>query len=302
MPIAVSVVIPTYNRPHFLEKALHSVCAQTFSDFEVIVVDDGTLSVAGVVASIADPRVRLVRNNGLHGAGHARNIGIREAQGAFIAFLDDDDTWRPEKLSKQYERLTRANATVGYSFTAVTVQYDDWVDTTVVPEGEGDYKERAYRRFSGTLTSTLLIRKSVFEKVGDFDAQLPSHQEAELMIRVASAFRGVGINEPLVSMYAGSQHEHIGRNLTRRIEGRELLLQKHADLFESKPSLLSFHLFVLGVWYRDLGHYRKAQSIFWKAFHLSPAPLSLFHALSLVGDGMLYRFFRPSVAMVGSAN
>jgi glycosyltransferase involved in cell wall biosynthesis len=98
---AVSVVIPTYNQPTLLTEAVRSVLAQTFQDFEVVVVDDGcTDDTADRIGALGDARVRLVRQpNG--GVGAARNRGIDEARGRYLAFLDHDDWWLPQKLATQ---------------------------------------------------------------------------------------------------------------------------------------------------------------------------------------------------------
>ncbi len=99
---ACSVVIPTYNRAAYLRDALDSVQAQTFPDWELLVVDDrSTDDTARLVTEIArlDPRVRLLRNSGAKGPGAARNTGLRDARGRYVAFLDSDDRWEPSKLS-----------------------------------------------------------------------------------------------------------------------------------------------------------------------------------------------------------
>src|SRR5688500_9781977 len=105
----VSVVIPTYNRAHLIRRAIDSVVAQTFADWELIVVDDASKDDAeGVVRSYGDSRMRYVRHDVNKGASAARNTGLYAAHGEFVAFLDSDDEWLPEKLASQVE-LFRAN-------------------------------------------------------------------------------------------------------------------------------------------------------------------------------------------------
>ena len=109
MPPTVSVVVPTYNAPTLLRATLDSVFAQTFADFEVVVIDDGsTDDTPQVLAAITDPRLRVVRQPNA-GIGHARNRGIDESRGAYVALLDHDDVWHPDKLAEQVAFL-RANA------------------------------------------------------------------------------------------------------------------------------------------------------------------------------------------------
>jgi len=102
----VSVVIPTCNRPDLLPRAIKSVLAQTYQDFEIIVVDDGReKSSENVVAGIGDARLKYIKQTDKKGGSAARNTGIKAAAGDFIAFLDDDDEWLPEKLDKQVRGL-----------------------------------------------------------------------------------------------------------------------------------------------------------------------------------------------------
>lgn len=109
MPPLVSVVVPTYNAPQMLRATLDTVFAQTFTDFELVVVDDGsTDDTPQVLASITDPRLRVVRQPNA-GIGHARNRGIDESRGTYVALLDHDDLWHPEKLATQVA-FTREHA------------------------------------------------------------------------------------------------------------------------------------------------------------------------------------------------
>ena len=102
-PSTISVIVPTYNRGHLLERALRSVLTQTHQQLELIIVDDGSVdNTADVVSTYdADSRVRYIRHQDNLGSSVARNTGIRHAQGEYIAFLDSDDEWLPTKLEKQ---------------------------------------------------------------------------------------------------------------------------------------------------------------------------------------------------------
>ena len=112
MPVRVSVIIPLYNKAPYVRRALDSVAAQTFTDFEVIVVDDGsTDGGAELVAAYGDSRVRLLRQANA-GPGAARNRGIAEARGDILAFLDADDVWLPVFLEESMRLLDRYGAEV----------------------------------------------------------------------------------------------------------------------------------------------------------------------------------------------
>jgi len=132
--LKVSIVIPLYNKAPYVKRALDSIGAQTFSDFEVIVVDDGsTDDGASVVAQYSDPRVRLITQSNA-GPGPARNAGIAEARGEFVAFLDADDEWLPTYLWESVQSLEKLGAAVA----AISSGYFEY------PSGES--KEKMWRR------------------------------------------------------------------------------------------------------------------------------------------------------------
>ena len=275
----VSVIIPTKNRPELLKRAIASVLAQTFRDFEAIIVDDGDGSASAIAESFHDPRTRYVRNEGARGGGAARNRGAREAQGEYLAFLDDDDEWMPQKLAAQLSALERASPRAAFCFSSVRNVYGNREEVTQVPPGEAEFIERALTRFSGFLTSTLVIKTEAFTGVGGFDESLPSHQEPDLIIRLSRGRTGVGIDEPLVRMNMAGDYEHIGGSLARRIAGRSAILEKHHDLFRRRPTLLARHYFRIGLWNRDAGSKTAARKYFHLALKTSFSVRALAHYL-----------------------
>lgn len=276
----VSVIIPTHNRPELLPRAIRSVFAQTFQDFELIVVDVGVVkrASAAVEEFANDPRFHYIKHlTELHG-GAARNIGARLAKGEYLAFLDDDDEWLPEKLEKQVIAFHQTTPDVGFCFTEL-IENDgsDKKRSRIMLSGVADYREIILRSFSLAITSTLMVRRDVFEQCGGFDESLPSHQEPELLIRITRIYKGLSIPVPLVRMDT-TPHEHIGSNLERRIEGRERLLLKHRVLYERHPQVLAYHYFQLGIWCRDAGRVHDAAVYFRKAFWLSRRLRYFIHA------------------------
>ncbi len=284
----VSVIIPTCNRPELLSRAIQSVLDQTYQDFEIIVVDDGDVKSAedvvrrlkseevrppditqfGEVGPRLDisERIKYIKHEQRKGGAAARNTGIKAAKGEFIAFLDDDDEWLPEKLKIQMKEFENTPRDVGFCFSAVKNIYKDKEETSKVPEGANDYHELALRRLKGFLTVTLVIKKYVFDEVGAFDENLPSHQEPDLMIRVSKKFKGLGINKALVRVSMSCSYEHVGGSIKRRIAGREIILSKYFDEFKKRPEVLAYHCFQLGLWCRDDGQKDKAKEYFKKAW------------------------------------
>jgi glycosyltransferase involved in cell wall biosynthesis len=159
----ISCIVPVYNGERYLAQALDSILAQTYEPIEVIVVDDGsTDGTAELVARYGD-RIRYVRqNNG--GAPTARNRGLSVALGEFVAFLDSDDLWHPEKLARQMARF-EARPELDL---CVTHLQRFWI-----PQLENEQRRFQDHRFAevlpGYVTQTLLARRSLFDSVGDFD-------------------------------------------------------------------------------------------------------------------------------------
>jgi len=204
----VSVVIPTHNRSVMLERALRSVLAQTFQDFEAVVVDDGsTPPVADVVERLCDPRLRLVRLDPNQGMGRARNAGIEAARGEWVAFLDDDDEWLPEKLSLQMARLdadTDPATAVVYCYCYQVGPAGHSKVRPKQPLPEGDVFEGLVRNLHARTTSVYVIKRSVLRAVGEFDNKMPRADDLELWFRLADAgYHFAAVQQPLVI-----KHEH----------------------------------------------------------------------------------------------
>jgi len=226
MPL-VSVVIPTYNRQPILLGAIKSVLNQTFQDFEVLVVDDGSSdNTEKIVADIKDPRVRCLHHRVSKGASAARNTGISAASGKLIAFLDDDDEWHTQKLEKQIPVLESYDA-------ALCVSLAD------------GYPARLHK-FSGITLEDLrrgsfhpsgLIAKSFVLKDIMFDEELRQGEDWDLLIRIAKRYRIGWLRDPLV-YYSRGDHERITnekKHLTsHELEMRATMLYKHRAFFGEK--------------------------------------------------------------------
>ena len=150
----VSVIIPTYNRAHLIGRAIRSVLDQTYQDWELIVVDDAsTDDIPGIVKGFTDGRVKYIRHDENKGAAAARNTGIQAARGAYIAFLDSDDEWLPEKLERQVQAFESSDAQVGVIYTGT-------IAVSQSGEALSDYKAP---RFRGYIFRDLLISNRIQE-------------------------------------------------------------------------------------------------------------------------------------------
>jgi glycosyltransferase involved in cell wall biosynthesis len=201
----VSVIVPAYNAQAFVARTLASIRAQTFGDFEVIVVDDGsTDATAEIVAEIAqaDPRIRLVRQaNG--GVACARNRGLAEARGCYLANLDADDLWRPSFLERTVAAFEAAGEGAVFAFAGSI-----WIDEHDRPlsanmrlPGRVDYRELLTRNPVGN-GSAALMRTSTVRAIGGYDPELVRNfgqtEDWQLLLQLSWCGAVVAVDEPLV--------------------------------------------------------------------------------------------------------
>jgi glycosyltransferase involved in cell wall biosynthesis len=222
----VSVVIPTRDRRDLLRLAVVSVLSQQDVDVEVIVVDDAsTDDVAGMVSSLTDRRVRVVRQTPSGGVSAARNRGIAETNGEWVAFLDDDDLWAPQKLALQLEAATRSSRTWVYTGD-VNVDDDLRVLTASAPPTPAQVMERLPRYNpvpSGA--SNVLVRADALAEAGPFDPGLKRTEDWDMWIRVARTGAPAFVPRPLVAYRFHSAN--LATETTAIIEEADRLAARH---------------------------------------------------------------------------
>ncbi len=269
MPL-VSVVIPTRNRAHLLPAALRSALGQSFTDFEILVVDDGSTDrTPALRGQFDDPRLRWLRHESARGGGAARNAGIAAARGEYIAFLDDDDEWRADKLARQSAALAQSGADVGAVFTGYRVidAASRKVVGRKVPSKSGDlYPDLLEGNYIGG-TSCLMAKRSGLERLGGFDERLPSFQDYDLWLRMAGEFRFLSIAAPLVNYYAHEQK--IWTNPDAVLAGLRLMLEKYGRSAAFRRYCSRLYL-ALGVRFAETGEPERARRAFLSAIALHP--------------------------------
>jgi glycosyltransferase involved in cell wall biosynthesis len=198
----VSVVIPTYNGSKTIERAINSVLNQTYEKIEVIVVDDCSKdNTAEVVRSIRDDRVKLLIHEENRNGSAARNTGIREARGKYVAFLDDDDEWLEEKIEKQVKYLQSKDSKEWKAVTTSNFSKEGVANI----RREGDIREDILNmRSSFAMGSSLLIEKKAIEEVGYFDEKYNRHQDQEFVLRYLRLYKLAVLNEPLLIRHPSS--------------------------------------------------------------------------------------------------
>lgn len=209
----VSVIIPAWNAAAFVRRAIDSALAQSWTAREVIVVNDGSSDATGDILASYGARIRsITQPNG--GLSNARNRGIREARGEFIALLDADDWWLPEKLARQIDLMQR-RPELGFCSTRARIVAPDGTETGQweCPRLDGTLLRTLFLR-NGSIPgsgSGVLVRRALFDRVGLFDETLRSLEDIDLWMRLA-AVAGYGcIDEPLTVIV--KQPDSMSRNL-----------------------------------------------------------------------------------------
>jgi len=228
----VSVIIPSYNRAHVLERALDSVFAQTFTDFEVIVVDDAsTDNTAELVAGIDDSRLRFLRHETNQYAGGARNTGMAAAKGEYIAFLDSDDLWLPHKLREQVAQLDEAGSdwVAGYTGALVNMKGGLNERSEYRPRHTGDVL-RNYLLGEFTIwTPTFIFRRALLDEVGNFDPDLIRGEDIDFYLRILQKGKLACLTEPAVELFI-----EVDKGVAdTAAESDRLFLEKNAALIDS---------------------------------------------------------------------
>jgi len=202
----VSVIIPTYNRGWIIKEAIDSVLAQDYTEFELIVVDDGSTDhTADVLDSYRNVIKVLSQKN--KGVSAARNRGIAEASGKFIAFLDSDDLWLSQKLSAQIEFFTQTP-------DALICQTEEvWIRNGLIVNPKKRHKKPSGMIFEPSLAlclvspSAVMIRRSLLEIVGNFDETLPACEDYDLWLRISCRFPVYRIDTPLIIKRGGHEDQ-----------------------------------------------------------------------------------------------
>ena len=279
----VTVIIPTYNRARYVCQALDSVLNQTYRDFDVIVVDDGSTDETSQLLESYKDRVTCIRQDN-QGRAAAKNAGLSHAQGKYVAFLDSDDIWCPDKLERQVNFLeTRPELSLAHGEVEV-------IDSKGNPlRKETERMKRLYRRqrskgetysnFLETICmfpSTVLVRRECFGTVGDFDTSLDILEDFDWFLRVASRYKVECLNQVPVTKYRVHQDnayekgndivsEHYVRIYARQMDNLHLTTDAKE---RTKAERNLYHS--LSIFHFNLGNLKESRSYALKAIAVSP--------------------------------
>lgn len=222
------MIIPTYNRPDILKRAIETCISQTYKDIEIIIVDDTKKSQQEMIDSYHDDRIVYMHNANPQGSPIARNIGISQAKGEYIAFLDDDDEWMPEKIELQVRVLEKIKH-VGLCVCWMLDKRFNRERINKTPEVL-DHRD-VLNAFNVQSTSAYMFRADRLRKMGGFDTSLPSAQEYDIAIRISRETPIISISQVLVVQ--NKTEGQISENWTGKIKGLMAIYHKHRRKYSS---------------------------------------------------------------------
>ena len=269
----VSVVIPTHNRALILQEAIQSVLNQTYSKLEIIVIDDGsTDDTQSIINNFEDERIVYIQQDH-KGLPSARNKGIENAKGEYIAFLDSDDIWVPKKIEKQLKIFDNSKLNPGVVYCGV--EYIDENGRKTKKEKLPAYRGNIFLELLGARRnvvlgagSTILVKKGCFEECGLLDENLPYRVDLEFLIRTSKKFAFDYVGEALVKIRLHEKRMSFDADTV--IKGRELLFKKIYNDLKQHKKILAKYYYQTGMLYIQKGSKHKGREYMLKSIKTFP--------------------------------
>jgi len=248
----VSVIIPTFNRFSLISRAIDSVLNQTIKPFEIIVVDDGSSDNTSTFIKNNYKSVKLIKQNNL-GVSKARNVGIKNSSGDWIALLDSDDEWKKNKLEVQIKSLSE------YDYYSVCHTNEIWIRNGIRVN-----QKKRHQKYGGDIfdkcldicrisPSSIIFKKNIINEVGWFDEGLSICEDYDLWLRITANFKILFIDKPLIIKYGGHSDQ-----LSKSVNGIEAYRIKSLENLLSNTKLIKdYKLLTIKMLITKLGIYKK---------------------------------------------
>ncbi len=303
----VSVIIPTRNRAQSLKRAVDSVLKQDYHNLEVIVVDDASSdnTLQAIQSEFDDSRLRYIRHDTKKGGAAARNSGIRSSRGEFIAFLDDDDEWAPEKISLQLSVFSAGSSRLGLVHCGQVRCRDGKVLYKVMPRHRGGTFSLQLFEDRMTGTPSWLVRRSCFfdERVGMFDENLPARQDYDMALRISRLYEIDFVPRHLLIVHE-DEGNRISDNTENRIAGHLRVLEKVKEYSAefnavARRRILSSHYYSIANHLLKYGHFARGTEYLRMSLREWPfnTKTLIIYCFAALGDREL-RFFDRIVVLL----
>lgn len=231
--LSVSVVIPTHNRKELLPRAIQSVLNQTYPVKEINVISDGSIDGTDEVMKefcASNEKIRFYSYSPSKGGNYARNCGIKMSTGDVVAFLDDDDEWHKEKIQLQVSMM-KSDRQIGLVCTGTNKVFVEQNTCNVyIPPATYDCKKEILLRNCIGSTTTVMIRRELFDKVGGFDEKLPALQDYDMWVRICQITKVGVVKQPCVEYYNYESGGQISHSTQKYVKAAALITEKYEEL------------------------------------------------------------------------
>jgi glycosyltransferase involved in cell wall biosynthesis len=257
-----SIIIPSYNRAHIINRAIQGVLDQTFQDFEILIVDDGSIDNTKAILQehLSDLRIKYLYQLNA-GVCSARNTGAKQSTGEYLIFLDSDDTVENSWLQDFYDL---ANQNKDWLFCSMKIVKQDLSECFV--SALSPYKNRKSK--GNSIPGSWSIKKDVFFKVGMFDENIKFGENVELRFRLDAAKPTIGV----VDNYNFTYFESLNggsKNLKNKIDSNLYIVKKHSKMLKKQPRLLMLYYHNVAVAFAKLKNWNNSRIYFWKAYKVN---------------------------------
>jgi len=247
----VSIILPTYNRAQVIERAVKSILSQTYSNFELFIIDDGSIdNTVDIISSFKDERINCIKSKDNSGQVVARNMGLKQIKGKYIAFLDSDDEWYKNYLKRQIDVLSGLDDDYGLVYCKcrrLAGNNISYIPSRVIREEEVKF-ELLGENF--TTLQGVLLKGRCLDKCGYLDENMPALEDWDFFIRLSNICKFRYNDEVLVTMQASI--DGANDNIAHRIKSREYILKKHSESLRVHPDVLANHYYTLATEYAFL--------------------------------------------------
>ncbi|WP_347273679.1 glycosyltransferase [Candidatus Kuenenia sp.] len=256
----VSIVMPTYNCAAYLPESIESILAQTYDTYEVVVIDDGSADNTKLVLEPYMEKIRYIDLGRNEGLPTARNLGIQSAKGEYVAFLDADDIWMPEKLEMSIDQFMKnPDAGMVYSKHINIDSKSQFMEGKIMRRlPSGNIFTQLFFEQNFIICSSVVVRKEVFNKTALFDSELVNCQDWDMWLRIAFYYKAIGIDVPLVKYRHSSKS--LSKNRDNVLKYQKVIIDKIYTMFKDSENGISEKMYKkrLAAHYAKIGrHYMR---------------------------------------------
>ena len=269
----ISIIIPSYNRANLLIRSINSALNQTYKNFELIVVDDGSTD---NTKKLLEPYINAKKIKYFYqknrGPSSAKNMGMKSAKGDYLAFLDSDDEWLPKKLEKQLELFERStNPNLGFvgCNSLIINEKNNKKQIYKTPRKKNAFYALLVNNFIWSCSS-IMIKGSIIDQIGFFDENLSIGEDWDMWIRITQKYDFDFVDEPLFKYYVHNANITNAITIRKKEKYLQYISDKYIKYFENNPKLYSRRLRYDGTRYVLSGNLKKARENFVHSIRLNP--------------------------------